>query len=319
MTHVFVSYSRHDQEKVHEIVSTLEKSGLDVWWDKKIPVGEDYRAYIDKKLSEAVAICVVWSKNSVASRWVAEEAEEGVKRGNLIPIIIDDIEAPRGFRSFQSINIYGDFNDEYKLIDSIRKIVKSPKSDKPPGILHYASDATHIDVFNGHLAKRRTLILGILGTASSLLFILYDYIVDPSNTNSLFFRLGVLIPSFSIGTYLLYTIKNYWMNWIVSILTCWAITSVVYFQVKTLTHQDYGSEGLGPTINVVMVLIFCGVCMNNTNGSRAASLIGGSAIYLILAYLDGARSAMFWTSAPLFILVPSLFIWLGMYFRDIRG
>ena len=45
---------------------------------------------------------VVWSRDSVASSWVREEADEGRKRGVLIPVLIDEVSPPLGFGRIQA-------------------------------------------------------------------------------------------------------------------------------------------------------------------------------------------------------------------------
>lgn len=50
---------------------------------------------------------VAWSQHSVNSTWVTEEADDGKRRGVLIPVLLDPIEQPRGFREIQA----ADFTD----------------------------------------------------------------------------------------------------------------------------------------------------------------------------------------------------------------
>ncbi len=60
-----------------------------------------WRRYIGEALDEARCLVVVWSGHSVASGFVQEEADEENERGILIPVRIDDVKAPLGFRSIQ--------------------------------------------------------------------------------------------------------------------------------------------------------------------------------------------------------------------------
>ena len=59
---------------------------------------------IDKGLTEARCVVVAWSENSIMSSWVQEEADEGRERGILIPLLIDPVKPPMGFRSVQAAN-----------------------------------------------------------------------------------------------------------------------------------------------------------------------------------------------------------------------
>lgn len=107
MTDIFISYSRDDRENVRHIADALEAEGLDVWWDPEIPPGESFAAVIDRQLKEAACVIVVWSKKSIMSNWVQEEADDGMMRNTLIPIMIDEIDLPRGFKRLQTADLKG--------------------------------------------------------------------------------------------------------------------------------------------------------------------------------------------------------------------
>ena len=47
----------------------------------------------------------MWSRHSVTSDWVREEADEGRRRGILIPLLIDDVRPPLGFGRIQTIEL----------------------------------------------------------------------------------------------------------------------------------------------------------------------------------------------------------------------
>ena len=107
MADIFVSYARENLERVKPIVRLIEDAGYAVFWDRKIPAGMTWRQYIGEALDNAKCVIVVWSALSVKSDWVMEEADEGRRRGILIPITIEDIMPPLGFRSIQ----HEDFKD----------------------------------------------------------------------------------------------------------------------------------------------------------------------------------------------------------------
>ncbi|MEM8773222.1 MAG: SUMF1/EgtB/PvdO family nonheme iron enzyme, partial [Pseudomonadota bacterium] len=107
MTDVFISYSRNDREIVRKIADALTAEGMQVWWDPEIPPGETFANVIDRNLKESACILVVWSKSSVTSNWVQEEADDGLVRHTLIPVMIDDVELPRGFKRLQTADLRG--------------------------------------------------------------------------------------------------------------------------------------------------------------------------------------------------------------------
>jgi hypothetical protein len=105
MADIFISYSHEDQTRVKMIVDVLEGHGWSVFWDLRIPAGETWRSYIGTALEDARCIIVTWSTHSIRSQWVSEEAEEGKSRGILIPVLLDPVLPPLGFRELQAVDL----------------------------------------------------------------------------------------------------------------------------------------------------------------------------------------------------------------------
>jgi TolB-like protein/Flp pilus assembly protein TadD len=101
--HVFISYARPDKERVRPIVAALEAAGRRVWWDHHLEGGAVFAREIETALRDAAAVIVVWSQASVESDWVRDEAAVGRDRRRLVPIRLDDVAAPLGFRQYQAI------------------------------------------------------------------------------------------------------------------------------------------------------------------------------------------------------------------------
>ncbi len=97
MHDIFLSYARQDRERVRPIVRALEENGWSVWWDPKIVAGEEFRDTIEAALNNARCVVVVWSNDSVRSRWVLDEAQKGSDRRVLVPVLLDGISPPLGF------------------------------------------------------------------------------------------------------------------------------------------------------------------------------------------------------------------------------
>ena len=97
MASVFLSYDREDAGRARSLAAALERAGHSVWWDQHIKGGSRYAAEIEKALSEADAVVVLWSRQSVRSDWVRDEAAKGRDSGRLVPARIDDAELPLGF------------------------------------------------------------------------------------------------------------------------------------------------------------------------------------------------------------------------------
>ena len=96
---IFISYSKSDRGKAEVLAKSLEREGWSVWWDPKIPPGKTFDEVIGQALDVAKCVVVLWSKNSASSDWVKTEASEGMRRGILIPALIeDDVKIPLEFR-----------------------------------------------------------------------------------------------------------------------------------------------------------------------------------------------------------------------------
>ncbi|MEM8685488.1 MAG: TIR domain-containing protein, partial [Pseudomonadota bacterium] len=92
-----------DKRWVRRFVDKLVVTrGWSVWWDHSIRTGEDFDRQIEKHVTSARCVVVIWSSESVESEWVRAEAAEGWKRGALLPILIDDCEPPMPFRQTQA-------------------------------------------------------------------------------------------------------------------------------------------------------------------------------------------------------------------------
>ena len=105
MAQVFLSYDRADANRARSIALALEKAGHEVWWDPHIRGGEQFSKAIDEALSRADAVVVLWSAHSIDSTWVRDEAAVGRDSGRLVPVLIDAVQPPLGFRQYQSIDM----------------------------------------------------------------------------------------------------------------------------------------------------------------------------------------------------------------------
>ncbi len=103
MAQIFLSYSRKDVDCAKALATALATSGHSVWWDKHISGGARFAAEIEQALAAAEIVIVLWSRDSIASPWVLDEAAEGRDTGRLLPIALDGCKPPLGFRQFQTI------------------------------------------------------------------------------------------------------------------------------------------------------------------------------------------------------------------------
>src|SRR5438874_1392304 len=89
MAAIFLSYAREDRACAGVLARVLEAAEHEVWWDRHIDSGEEFAAEIEAELDKADVVLVAWSKQSVKSRWVRDEASVGGDTGRLVPGSID--------------------------------------------------------------------------------------------------------------------------------------------------------------------------------------------------------------------------------------
>jgi TolB-like protein len=109
MADVFLSYKREDQERVRPLAEALAADGLSVWWDEHIEGGAAWRLAIETQLQAARCVVVAWSEASIgpAGEFVQDEAAVAKMRGVYLPVRIDPVVAPLGFRQVQVISLEG--------------------------------------------------------------------------------------------------------------------------------------------------------------------------------------------------------------------
>lgn len=102
-TSVFISYAREDRDHAEKLAVALVSSGFDVWWDHLLFAGENYRAKIANQIEVADKVIVIWSKYSIISSFVIDEANRAVRLSKLIPLIIDSVDPPLVFGNIHSV------------------------------------------------------------------------------------------------------------------------------------------------------------------------------------------------------------------------
>jgi sulfatase modifying factor 1 len=106
MSDIFISYAKEDKNRVKSLAHALERRGWSVWWDERIPAGQSYEEFIEKALKTAKSVVVVWTKTSVKSQWVKNEAKRGLRRNVLIPVmLLEEVEIPLEFEHLQAAHL----------------------------------------------------------------------------------------------------------------------------------------------------------------------------------------------------------------------
>src|SRR5262249_28694839 len=102
MVQLVLSYSRHSKDIVDDLARALRQRGLDVWYDRDLPVGRNYRKEILERIITSGAVLVIWSNAACNSNWVIAEAETADKYDKLLQIKLEKCELPLPFDTMQS-------------------------------------------------------------------------------------------------------------------------------------------------------------------------------------------------------------------------
>jgi TolB-like protein len=133
---IFLSYSRDDQATARLFADGFKREGLDVWWDATLRSGEAYDEVTEKALRDSRAVVVLWSRKSVASRWVRAEATLADRYRTLIPVMIEPCERPIMFELTQTAELMhwqGDAEDKawVAFLKDVRRFIEGKAASHP--------------------------------------------------------------------------------------------------------------------------------------------------------------------------------------------
>jgi hypothetical protein len=134
---LFISYSRKDKAIARRVADALEIQGYDVFWDAEIPPGQKFDTYIFSQLEQSDAVVVLWSRHSIASDYVKEEADYAKTNSVLVPLRIDETSLPFGFARIHTTDIFhwqGSIQDSEwrRVVEAIESSIQARRSSLPP-------------------------------------------------------------------------------------------------------------------------------------------------------------------------------------------
>ncbi len=160
-TTVFLSYARADQAQATKLANALQAAGFKVWWDELIEGGAEFAKAIETALIDCDAVIVVWSKSSITSDWVRDEAAKGRDLHKLVPLSLDRVEPPLGFGQYHAIDFSrwrGDAGapEMANLTRAIAALARAPR----------AEHSRNIDMRPPLLTRRRMVIAAAASVAA---------------------------------------------------------------------------------------------------------------------------------------------------------
>jgi adenylate cyclase len=132
---IFLSYAREDAVAARAFADALGRAGHEVWWDHQLRAGSRFSWDIAAALNSAETVVVLWSKDSVESAWVQDEAAEGLEGSRLVPVAIDASKPPLGFRQYHTIDVSGwrgGGDAFHALVEAVAARGSHPASMAPP-------------------------------------------------------------------------------------------------------------------------------------------------------------------------------------------
>jgi TIR domain len=97
MAELFISYSHSDRKSVSDIAIGLEKTGHQVWWDRRLRAYQDFGKEIEAAIEKANCAIVAWSATARNSLWVRAEATAAWESGKLVQLSLDGAKPPLPF------------------------------------------------------------------------------------------------------------------------------------------------------------------------------------------------------------------------------
>lgn len=107
MAHIFISYAREDEEWARRLAEALETRGWSVFWDRHIPSGRRFAEVIREQIELANCVVALWSAAAIVSDWVLDESAEARQQEKLLPVLIERVQPPIGFRQLHAVNLTG--------------------------------------------------------------------------------------------------------------------------------------------------------------------------------------------------------------------
>ena len=144
MADIFLSYSRKDRGVAALLAGILPKYGWTLYWDRQLLAGEVFDDVLEREITAARCVVVLWSANSIASQWVRSEADEGASRNVMVSVRIEDVKVPLAFRRIQAADLIGwsgDPNDE-RVTDLVQAIAVLLSAHAEPAAMGAAAAAS---------------------------------------------------------------------------------------------------------------------------------------------------------------------------------
>jgi formylglycine-generating enzyme required for sulfatase activity len=105
MADAFISYKKEDFQIAERVVEGLRSEGFSVWWDDGLTPRTAWDEELEREISHAATVVVLWTPRSINSEWVRTEAHYAQDRGKLIPALMENCSVPIAFMLRQTVKL----------------------------------------------------------------------------------------------------------------------------------------------------------------------------------------------------------------------
>jgi hypothetical protein len=227
MADVFLSYSRIDRPSAKLIAEGLEAEGISVWWDPDLQPGEVFDSEIERQIEAARCVIVVWSQNSISSKWVRSEASVGDERRILIPVIIEQVRLPIAFKLIQTEDLSqwaGEREAEswQRVVLQVRALLGMPDDTTRPGGMDEPDKTT---ARTGVVMRSSVAPVAVL-TVSGLAYTIWE---QSTASSSLAVALGLALLAFLFFRFAEYDLSPHMK----ALAERWLLPRIGQFKVDT--------------------------------------------------------------------------------------
>jgi hypothetical protein len=116
---VFLSYSSKDDAQIQSLAGELEGKHISVWYDQGLIAGQPYRDVLRQRIETVKAVVVLWTENSIPSKWVIAEANLADQHKKLVCLRDPKLEPTRIPMPFHANNHIVEFENMPKLLEAL--------------------------------------------------------------------------------------------------------------------------------------------------------------------------------------------------------
>jgi hypothetical protein len=123
--HLFLSYCRTDIRYARRLVRHLTESGLDVWYDHDLGLGETFGRVIQERIQHCSALIVLLTPSALESSWVMRELSFADSLGKrIIPLLRVPCTVPLVIQGLQVLDVTHGKMPVRRFIEQLRQLAR---------------------------------------------------------------------------------------------------------------------------------------------------------------------------------------------------